>query len=136
MVKVIMGLKGAGKTKKLIELVNKAADEEQGDTVCIEKGNGLTFDISHKVRLVQSSQYNFSNYEFLKGFISGLLAGNYDITHVFIDGLFKLVDDASLNSAENFLDWCSAFSEKEDVKFTLTISESESLATPGIKKYF
>ena len=135
MVKVIMGLKGSGKTKMLIDLVNKAADEENGDVICIEKGSELTYDIPYRVRLVQAPQYGFGTYEFLKGFISGLHAGNYDITHIFIDGLFKILNEAPGDKTEEFLDWCEMFSERENVKFTMTISADVSSATPGIKKY-
>ena len=135
MVKVIMGLKGSGKTKMLIDLVNKAADEENGDVICIEKGSELTYDIPYRVRLVQAPQYGFGTYEFLKGFISGLHAGNYDITHIFIDGLFKILNEAPGDKTEEFLDWCEMFSERENVKFTMTLSADASYATPGIKKY-
>lgn len=135
MVKVIMGLKGAGKTKTLIELVKKAADEEHGDVVCIEKDAELTYDIPYQVRLVKLSDYKGSGYGFLRGFISGLRAGNYDITHVFMDNLYKLVGTDSDSEAEEFLDWCAAFSDREGIKFTLTISADVALASPGIKKY-
>lgn len=135
MVKVIVGLKGAGKTKTLIDLVNKSVEEERGDVVCIEKDAALTYDIPHSVRLIKVSDYAFGGYEFLKGFISGLHAGNYDITQIFIDGLFKIAKNDSVHDAEAFLDWCEAFSEKECVKFTATISVDESVLTEGIKKY-
>ncbi len=136
MVKVIMGLKGAGKTKKLIDLVQKATEEEHGDVVCIERDAVLTYDIPYKVRLVNFSQYkNKGGYAFLKGFICGLQAGNFDITHIFMDSLFKLSGSDSIVEAEEFLNWCESFSDREGVKFTLTISADESLATPGIRKY-
>lgn len=135
MVKVIMGAKGAGKTKSIIDLVKKAAEEEQGDVVCIEKNSTLTYDIPYKVRLIQASSYGFGTYQFLKGFISGLHAGNYDITHVFIDGLFKILDETPDGRVEEFLDWCEAFSEKENVKFTISISSDADGAAEGIRKY-
>ena len=136
MVKVIMGLKGSGKTKQLIELVNSAAGEEQGDVVCIEKGTKLTYDIPHKVRLVDASQYDFSGYEFLKGFISGLYSANYDITHIFIDSVLKIITADVDEKAEEFFDWCDDFSKREDVKFTMTVSADITLATDRIRKYF
>ena len=135
MVKVIMGLKGEGKTKKLIDLVQKAAEEEHGNVVCIERDDALTFNIPYSVRLVNYSQYKSKGYTFLRGFISGLQAGNYDITHIFMDSVTKLVGDDSLNDIEEFLDWCEAFSDRENVKFTMTISADSALATEGIKKY-
>jgi len=135
MVRVIMGLKGDGKTKTLIGLVTKAALEEEGDTVCIEKEEELTYDIPHNVRLIGLSQYKETGYAFLRGFICGLQAGNYDITHIFMDGLFKLSGNDSDHDAENFLAWCDAFGEREHIRFTITISSDADLATPGIQKY-
>ncbi len=136
MVKVIMGLKGSGKTKQLIELVAKAVEEEHGNVVCIEKGAKLTFDIPYTVRLVQTADYSFGDIEFFKGFVSGLHAGNFDITHVFIDSLYKIVEYKSDEEIASLLDWMDAFSEKEGVKFTITISADADAASPGIKKYF
>ena len=136
MVKVIMGLKGSGKTKRLIDCVTKAANEESGDVICIEKGGGLTYDIPYKVRLIQATDYKFESYDFFKGFINGLYAGNYDVTHIFIDGLFKILNEQVDSRLEAFLDWCETFSEKHHVKFTITITSNADLATPGVKKFF
>ena len=135
MVKLIMGLKGSGKTKQLIELVKKSVEEEHGDVVCIEKGPKLTYDIPHKARLIFASQYHFGSYEFLKGFISGLNASNYDVSHVFIDSLQKIVDDHSETLMEEFLNWLDRFSDRESIKFTITLSADPSLAGDGIRKY-
>jgi hypothetical protein len=136
MVKIIMGLKGCGKTKQLIDLVNVAVNEENGDVVCIENGQKLTYDIPHAARLIEASDYGFNSYDFLKGFISGLHAENYDITHVFIDSLLKLIDQTLDAKTEDFIDWCESFSERQNIKFTIMISADAALATEGIRKYF
>lgn len=136
MIRVIMGKKGSGKTKQMIDMINNAVQTEHGNVICIERGNKLTFDISYQIRLVESSQYDIADYTALKGFVSGLYAGNYDITHVFIDSLTKIVGGQCDNDTENFLDWLNNFSEKHNIKFTITISDDASLATEGIKKYF
>ena len=136
MIKVIMGKKGSGKTKQMIDMINSAVQTEHGNVVCIERGNKLTFDINYQIRLVESSQYDIDSYSSLKGFVSGLYAGNYDITHIFIDSLTKIVGNDNVLDTENFLDWLNAFSEKQNIKFTITISDDESLATEGVKKYF
>lgn len=137
MVRVIMGVKGTGKTKQMIELINSAVHSENGNVVCIERGPKLTYDIHYKIRLVESSQYDMCCFPFLRGFISGLYAGNYDITHVFIDSLTKIVPiDPCDPEVENFLDWLNAFGEKNNIKFTVTISADSGLATDGVKKYF
>ena len=136
MVRVIMGKKGSGKTKQMIDLINSAVQTEHGNVVCIEKGEKLTFDIHYQIRLVESSEYDLTSYTALKGFISGLYAGNYDITHVFIDSLTKIVGGDTTVETENFLDWLNTFSEKHNIKFTVTISDDATLAPDGIKKYF
>ena len=137
MVRVIMGVKGTGKTKQMIELINSAVHSENGNVVCIERGPKLTYDIHYKIRLVEASQYDMSSYDFLKGFISGLYAGNYDITHIFIDSLTKIIpSDASDRQVEDFLNWLAKFGEDNNIKFVVTISADASLATEGVKQYF
>jgi len=136
MVKLIMGLKGSGKTKKLIALVNEALGDEHGDIVCIERAAKLRYDIPHQVRLINASHHDFDGYDFLKGFISGLYCANYDITHIFIDSVLQMIGRDVDEDAEDFFEWCEAFSEKENVKFTITISVDISMATERIKKFF
>ena len=136
MIRVIVGKKGSGKTKQVIEMINSAVDTEHGNVVCIEKGEKLMLDISHKIRLVEASEYDIADYTAMKGFISGLYAGNYDITHIFIDSLTKIIGTEVNFETEKFLDWLNAFSSKNNIKFTITISDEESLMSEGIKKYF
>ena len=136
MIRVIMGKKGSGKTKQMIEMINNAVQTEHGNVVCIERGNKLTFDIHYQIRLVESSQYDIADYTALKGFISGLYAGNYDITHIFIDSLTKIVGRECDVETEKFLDWLNKFGEQHNIKFTITISDDVTLASEGVKKYF
>ncbi|MBR5115300.1 MAG: hypothetical protein IK101_08415 [Oscillospiraceae bacterium] len=136
MVKVMMGLKGSGKTKRLVELVKKAVAEDKGSVYVIEKDRSLTYEIPYEARLIFASDYSIGTFEFLKGFISGLHAGNYDVSTIFIDSLYKLVGTKDTAETEKFLDWLSAFSEKENIFFFITISEDVSNATEGMKKYF
>ena len=136
MVKLIMGQKGTGKTKQLISLINEAVDDERGDIVCIERVAKLTYDIPHKVRLIDASQYGFDDYSFLRGFVSGLHSANYDITHIFIDNVLGIVKREIDEDAEAFFEWCDAFSEKERVRFTFTLSVDISKATEKIIKFF
>ena len=101
MVKVIMGLKGSGKTKQLVHDINAAVKNESGSMVCIEKGTKLRYDIDMHVRLIDYQEYSMGTLAFLKGFISGLHAGNFDISHIFIDSFYKLVDKATLDDVED-----------------------------------
>ena len=136
MVKVIMGLKGTGKTKQMIDLINTAVDSEHGNVVAIAHGTKLTSDISYKIRLVDTSDFNMPTFDYLKGFVYGLYASNYDITHVFIESLNKIVPTDGSPEVEVFLDWLESFSEKYGVKFTVSISADASLAHEGVRKYF
>ena len=136
MVKLIMGLKGSGKTKTLVELVKKAVEEEHGDVVCIEKDKNLTFDIPYTARLIHASEYSINSNVLLRGFISGLHAGNYDITHVFIDNFYKMLDDSSDDAVADFLDWLDKFSKREKVRFTISATAEPDTVDERIRKYF
>ena len=136
MVKLIMGLKGSGKTKKLVELVKEAVESETGSVVCIEKDKNLTYDVPYTARLIHASEYGIETNELLRGFISGLHAGNYDITHVFIDNFYKMLSDTSNEAVEALLDWMENFSVRESVKFTISATAEPDSVTDGIRKYF
>ena len=136
MVRVIMGKKGSGKTKQMIELINAAVGTEHGNVVCIERNRALTYNIDYNIRLVEASDFDIKDFEFLKGMVSGLYAGNYDITHIFIDSLCKVVPCDGNPEVEEFLDWLNRFSEQNNIKFTVTISADADLATDGVRKYF
>ena len=135
MVRVIMGVKGTGKTKQMIELINSAVHSENGNVVCIERGPKLTYDIHYKIRLVEASHYDIKSYDFLKGFISGLYAGNYDITHVFVDNFTKMLTEVSEQQIAEFLAWLNDFSEREHIQFTLSLSMDPATTGSEITKY-
>ncbi len=132
MIHLIMGLKGSGKTKKLIDGINAAVAEAHGDVVCIEYGKKLTYDISYKARLVDSKEYGINSVEMLKGFLSGLHAGNFDITHVFIDNLYKTIGNAA---GEEFVAWCAKFAADNNMEITISISEDPANVSEAVKQY-
>ena len=130
-----MGLKGTGKTKTLVELVRKAVDEEHGDVICIEKDKVLTYDIPYQARLVHASQYGINSLELMRGFISGLAAGNFDITHVFIDNLFKIIGEVDAETLASLLNWLEKFGEVEGITFTVTVSADPAGYGEAVTKY-
>ena len=134
MIHVIMGLKGSGKTKKLIDAINAAVAEAHGDVVCIEYGRKLTYDVTYKVRLVDSKEYGIGNADMLKGFLSGLHAGNFDITNVFIDNLYKTIGDDKA-AGEEFIAWCAKFAADNSMEITITVSEDPANISEGLKQY-
>ena len=90
MIKLLIGGKGSGKTKTLIELTNNAAENSKGSVVCIEKGEKLRHEITYKARLIDTDYYAVTDAEALFGFIAGILASNNDITDIFVDSSLKI----------------------------------------------
>ena len=134
MIHVIMGLKGTGKTKKLLDSINSCLESANGDVVCIEYGKNLTYELNYRVRLVDSKEYGIRNSDMLKGLLSGLHAGNFDITNVYIDNLYKTIGDDRANG-EAFIAWCADFAAANNMEITITVSDDPALASDAIKQY-
>lgn len=121
MIKVIIGNKGHGKTKRLIELVNACVETSDGNVVCIEKEPKLTYDVSSKARLLETDTYAIKGHKAFYGFIAGICAGNYDVTDVLVDATFKIVG-REYSELIQFFDMLSHLSEASDVNFYFTLS--------------
>lgn len=136
MVKLIMGLQGAGKTKQLVQDINEAIQNESGSLVCIEFGDKLRYDIDRRVRLIEFQDYKMAgSVAFLKGFISGLHASNFDLSHIFIDSLYKLLSERNVADVEDFLLWCEQFEAANHVSFTVLVSEDPEKLPESVKKF-
>lgn len=122
MIKLIIGKKGAGKTKRLVEMVNTAADTSLGNVVCIEKGGTLTFSVSHKARLIYADDFSICGYDEYYGLLAGVKAGNHDVTHIFGDATLR-IGSRNYDELAAFLD---RLSKIEDVEFIFTVSCDES----------
>ena len=125
MVTLLIGKKGTGKTKKLIALANEAVAASSGNVVVIEKGSKLTYDVTHKARLIDTEQYLVEGYDMLYGFISGICAGNYDVTDILVDSTFKICPEA-LEGLEAFTKKLQELSETSSTNIVLLISADES----------
>ncbi len=125
MVTLLIGKKGTGKTKKLISLANEAVAASSGNVVVIEKGAKLTYDVTHKARLIDTDQYLVKGYDMLFGFISGICAGNYDVTDILVDSTFKICPEG-LNGIEDFTKKLQELSETASTNIVLLISADES----------
>lgn len=133
MIKLIVGSKGSGKTKTMIERINAAAKTTPGNIVCIEKSMKLTYDVDHAVRLIDVDEYKIEGYDALYGFIAGVLAGNYDIVEIYLDGVLK-IGDHDLVGLGNFLDKVESLA-KENIKLTVTVSTDAENLPESVKKY-
>ena len=134
MIKIFAGLKGSGKTKNLIELVNAAQDATSGCVVCIEKGNKLMHEINNKTRLVDISEYAVENAEKLYGFVCGALSANFDITDLFIDSALKICGE-DVEGLEKFATAVLPILEARNVNFTMTISIEVDKLPASLKAY-
>ena len=134
MLKLMIGVKGTGKTKALINLVNTAVDSSRGDVVCIEKGAKLRYDVKYQARLIDTNEYFVADAETLYGFVAGILASNHDVTDLFIDSALKICND-DVAAFEKFIDAVDALSTKLNVRVVMTSSVPVENATETMKKY-
>ena len=122
MIKIIIGKKGSGKTKLLVDMVNTAANESLGNVVCIEKGDTLTYSVTHKARLIDIDGFGISGYDEYYGMLAGIKSGNNDVTHIF--------GDATLRIGSRNYDELAAFFERiakiDDVEFIFTVSADKA----------
>ena len=135
MIKIYIGLKGCGKTKKLIDAVNDAINIEKGNVVCITEGNRLMHDIDRSARLVDTENFDIANFDMFTGLLAGISAQDFDGTHIFIDSVFKSVPGESMENIDSFVNALEKLETKFNVSFTLMISAEESSATELVKKY-
>lgn len=133
MIKLIVGGKGSGKTKAMIEMINESAKTTPGNIVCIEKSMKLTYDVSHAVRLIDVDEYKIEGYDALYGFVAGILAGNYDIVEVYVDGILK-IGNRDLEGLGNVLAKLDAVIG-DNVKLVVTVSDDMENLPESVKKY-
>ncbi len=134
MIKLIVGNKGSGKTKTLVSMANEATKITDGSVVFIEKGSNLTYDVNHQARLVNISHYGIKGYDAFYGFLNGLLAGNYDITHIFCDGALS-VGGTDTTAFADMLSKLLPLAEENNVTVTFSVSCAIDEIPDSIKGY-
>ena len=123
MIKLLIGKKGSGKTKELIKAVNASAEVAKGNVVFISNNtSSAMYDVTRKVRMIDTTDFDIINYSEFEGFICGIISGNYDITDIYVDGLFKIVDGDNLDGLEKFLTRLEGISKKFSISFVLSLS--------------
>lgn len=134
MLKLIIGVKGTGKTKTLINMVNTAVENSTGDVVCIEKGAKLRYDIKYQARLIDTEEYYICDAQSLYGFIAGIFASNHDVTDLFIDSALKICKNDTAEF-DVFVAEVAKLLEKVDVNVVITSSIPVEEASETVKKY-
>lgn len=135
MIKIHIGLKGSGKTKKIIDDVNNAISLEKGNVVCITEGNRLMHDIDRSARMVNTEQFDIKNFDMFTGLLCGIIAQDFDVTHIFIDSVFKSVPSADMKSIDELIKALEKLEDKFGVSFTMMVSADVADATELVKKY-
>ncbi len=134
MLKLIIGVKGTGKTKTLIDMVNQATAASEGSVVCIERGVKLRYDIKYRTRLINTNDYLIFDAQSLYGFVAGVFASNHDVTDLYIDSALKICND-DVASFEKFLLQADELAEKRSVNIIMTSSIPVETASDIVKKY-
>ena len=132
MITLILGKKGTGKTKRLLDMCAKATEASNGCVVFIEKDSTLTFDLSHKTRLAVAEEYGIAGFEALFGYIAGMCAGNYDITDVFVDSTLKIGGN-DMEALANFVEKLSKMADKASANIVMSISADPSEVPERLK---
>ena len=132
MLKLIIGVKGTGKTKTLIDMANAALEVTKGDVVVVEKGTKLRYDIKSSARLIDVNEYMVSDAQTLYGFIAGILASNHDVTDLFLDGTLKICNQ-DIDAFDKMTQALNALIGKSDVNLTMTVSMAEEDLPASVK---
>ena len=130
-----MERKSTGKTKALIEKVNNALTVAKGNVVFISNDtNRNIFDVKSKARMADTSEFEIKSYDEFLGFISGIISRDFDITNIFVDGIFKIVGSDNLDGFESFLNRLETMSQNFEITFVISVSIDAETAPDYIKK--
>ena len=134
MIKLILGVKGSGKTTSLIAMVNQAVEESKGNVVCIEKGIKLRYDISYRCRLINVDEYYVFGSRQLYGFVAGILASDSDVSDLYIDSALRICNNDTDNF-ERLVNDLDELADRYKVNIVMTSSLAVEAATEGLKKF-
>lgn len=124
MVSLIIGNKGSGKTKRLIALINEAVENTKGTVVCIEKSPLLTYEVTHKARLIETERFGIEGCDAFYGMVCGVIAQDHDLTDVFVDATFKIVG-RDYDAFAALINKICKVSDEANVNFVFTVSEDQ-----------
>lgn len=134
MLKLIIGIKGTGKTKTLISMVNEAVDASKGDVVCVEKGTKLRFDVKYQARLINVDDYYVDDAHSLFGFVAGILASNHDVTELFVDSALKICNN-NVEEFEELVTKVSKLAENAGTRILFTVSMPIEEASETLRQF-
>ena len=122
MVKLLVGRKGSGKTKSMIQLANDRVEKSDGSVVFINKNHRLMYDLKYKIRVVCMEEYEqITNSDEYIGFLYGIISSDHDIEVIFIDSILKHAD-VNISDLPEFLNRLKEISDKYEIEFIVSIS--------------
>ena len=125
MVQLIIGEKGKGKTKELLDKVNKEIQDITGNVVYLDKNTRHMFELNNKIRLIDCSEYLLDSPDAFVGFVSGIISQDHDLQKMYLDSLMK-VAKVEADEVESILKKLEAVSEKFKIDFVISVSVTES----------
>lgn len=134
MLQLIAGSKGTGKTKKIVGMAKTAVSETDGKVAFIEKGAELTYDLPHDVRLFNTDDFHIGTADAFYGFLAGITASDYDVKHIFVDAVVKIIGDnhALIN---DFIEKVDQLCKKQEIDIVMTLSRDASEFSESINKF-
>ena len=135
MIKVIAGAKGTGKTAQLVDDINDQSNQDNNNIVCIQRGDRLNRLLKYKIRLIDIDSYSVIGFDQLLSFIAGIYAKDFDLTHIYIDSIFKVTRDEDIDAFSAFLDKLDVFASENDIVVTIVYSSDSVNLSDKIRKY-
>ena len=135
MIEFVYGAKGSGKTKKMIDMANAEVGSAKGDILFINDRDKYRVTVDTKIRFINSEDFEIKGEDELYGFISGVIAGNYDVDVVYIDNLLRILDADGPEDISGILEKLDKIQKKQYIKFVLSLSCEESTVPDCVKNY-
>jgi len=134
LIRIIFGEKGAGKTKRIINMANDSVQDSKGSLVFIDDGNQYMFDLKHEIRFIDASEFEIDGPKMFYGFLCGIAAQDFDLEYIFIDGFLEIVHH-DLDTLEGLFDHLRTFSDKSGVKVVISINGDPEDIPSFIREY-
>lgn len=134
MIQAIFGKKGSGKTKRIIDMANERVKVAEGDVLFIDDDNRYMFDLKHRIRFINASEYEIPDAHAFFGFLNGIAAMNFDLDTIFVDGFLRIVS-ADVHELEEFFQNLAKMSESKKINFAISVSADLQDVPESIRVY-
>ena len=126
MVQLIVGKKGKGKTKQLLDKVNSVVKDIAGSIVYLDKSTKHMYELNNKVRLINVMDYPIDNCDEFLGFLCGIVSQDHDLEEMYLDSFLTIAFTETDDEIQHAIEKLDIISEKYNVKFILSVSRDES----------